>query len=58
MLGHADGGQDRVHRKDHVQQQDLDDCRAEAQRGAAGIEDIVSRLRINIVVNFLGRFPD
>src|SRR3546814_1212925 len=58
MFGHAHGCQDRVDRKDQIEQQDLDDRRSERQRLLARVEDIVVRVWIDIMVDFGSRLPD
>jgi len=59
IIGHAHGGQDRIEREDHVEQDDLHDRAAEGQRRhALLVQHIVAACGIDIMMDFLGRLPD
>ena len=51
-FGHADGGDNRVQRKDEVEQQDLDDDAGE--RGGDAFSAVVVTVTFELVVNLVG----
>jgi hypothetical protein len=57
VIGHADGGNDAVHRKHDVQHHDLADGRRHSHR-AAWLEQVGTGVRVDVVVDFLGGLPD
>ena len=58
LVRHPDRRDDAVEREDKVEQEDLPDGRAEANAGARGVEQIVVRGRIDVVMDFLRGLPD
>ncbi len=58
MLGHADGGDDAVHREDEVEDQDLGDGGGKADGRGPGVEHVRVWVRVHVVMDFLCCLPD
>ena len=58
VVGHADGGDDRVDRKDEVEQQDLEDRTAERDVDGMADDLVLVVLGVDGVVDLLRRLPD
>src|SRR3546814_17632338 len=59
MVRHAHRRDDRIDRKDEVQQDDLEDRGVEGQpRHLFGVEHILVWIKVDAVMDFLGRLPD
>ena len=58
LVGHADRRDDAVEGEHEVEQEDLANGGTEAQRSTGGVEEIVVRGRIDVVVDLCSGFPD